>query len=410
MTVLLATCAFAQNQNGALGLKIGDGRLHPFLDVGATYDSAVGYFNRNAAGAAILSPELIFDFRGGTRFDLQTNSTTIGFNGALEYLLYSGLLSPASRALSRFQANVGLETAFNKDGAVEFDLCDTFNRSDRTQNPVIGVGVLSLFNEVHVQAPIHPGGRALEVTPRVGWAVEFFDPLLTGSVAGCAAGDVTCNPSTLGQMNYSNLNFGLNARYKFLPKTAFVLDSTFDYRTYFTPGSINRPANVLHVQAGLIGLISPRISLTLTAGVVHDFGPSNATAPMGQLQVSYIPTDLTTISIGYVRNVLPTPVYGVFADDRGYINAKIGFLDGRLTLNADAAVDYFSFYGAPTGTGATTGRNDFLIGGRVGPTFSITKWFDVSAGYGLSYRTSSITVSTVNYIRHEALLRLTLHY
>lgn len=409
LTVLLGTLAFAQSQNGAVGLKIGEGRLHPFLDVGATYDSAVGYFNRNSAGEAILSPELIFDFRGGTRFDLQTNSTTIGFNGALEYLFYSGLLSPSSRALSRFQANVGLETAFNKDGAVEFDLGDNFLRSDRTQNPVIGVGVLSLFNEVHVQAPIHPGGRALEITPRVGWAVEFFDPLLTGAVAGCAVNDITCNPNTLGKMNYSNLNFALTGRYKFLPKTAVVLDSSFDYRTYFDPTSTNRAANVFHVQAGLNGLISARISLTVMAGVVHDFGPSNATAPIGQLQVSYIPTDLTTISIGYVRNVLPTPVYGVFADDRGYLTVKIGFLDGRLTLNGDVGVDYFSFYGVPT-TGPAVGRNDFLVGGRVGPSFAITNWFDVSAGYGLSFRTSSVRVSTVNYIRHEALLRLTLHY
>ena len=148
LTLVLGSAVLAQAQSqtpgSALGLKIGDGRLHPFLDVGATFDSAVGYFNRNSAGTAILSPELIFDFRGGARFDLQTNSTAIGFNGALEYLFYSGLLSPSSRALSRFQANVGLETAFNKDGAVEVGLGDNFLRSDRTQNPVIGVGVLSL--------------------------------------------------------------------------------------------------------------------------------------------------------------------------------------------------------------------------------------------------------------------------
>ncbi len=408
MALAFASVASAQAQPNAIGFKIGEGRLHPFLDVEGRYDSAVGFFNRDAAGNPIPSPEIVLGFRGGTKFDLSTDSTNVGFTGALEYLYYTGALSPSSRNLSRLQANVGLETAFNKDGAVEVQVGDNFNRSDRTQNPVIGVGVLSLFNEVHIALPIHPGGRALEITPRVGWGIEFFDPLLTGAVSGCTAGDITCNPATLGQMNYSNLNFALSGKYKFLPKTAFILDSGFDYRTYWVPTATNRPANVLRVQGGLTGLISPRISLTLLAGVAHDFGLSNATAPIGQLQVSYIPTDLTTLSIGYVRNVLPTPVFGVFADDRGYLSARIGLMDGRLNLNGDVSVDYFSFYGtATTGTG---GRNDFVVSGRVGPTFAITRWLDISAAYGLSFRTSSATVSTVNYTRHEAMLRLTLHY
>jgi len=409
VALVCASSAFPQAASStAIGFKIGDGRLHPFLDVEGRYDSAVGFFNRDAAGNPIPSPELIFGFRGGTKYELSTESTNVGFNGALEYLFFSGILSPSSRTLSRLQANVGLETAFNKDGAVEVQVGDNFNRSDRTQNPVIGVGVLSLYNEAHLAVPIHPGGRALEITPRIGWGVEFFDPLLTGAVAGCQAGDITCNPSTLGQMNYSNLNFALSGRYKFLPKTAFVLDSSFDYRTYWNASAANRPANLLRVQGGLNGLISPRISVTLLAGVAHDFGVSNATAPIGQLQVSYIPTDLTTLSIGYVRSVMPTPVFGVFADDRGYLSARIGFMEGRLNLNADVSVDYFSFYGTSPTTGS--GRNDFVVSGRAGPSFAITRWFDVSAAYGLSFRTSSATVATVNYTRHEATLRLTLHY
>ena len=401
-----ASSAAAQ-PSSQIGFKFGEGRLHPFLDIDSRFDSAVGFFNRDASGNPIPSPELVFGFRGGARYDLTNQSTNVAFKGEAEYLFFSGALSPSSRSLSRFQANVGVETAFNKDGAVEVQLGDNFLRSDRTQNPVIGVGVLSLFNEVHVAAPIHPGGRALEVTPRVGWAVEFFDPLLTGAVGGCQTGDITCNPATLGQMNYSNLNFALTGRYKFLPKTAVIVDTGLDYRTYFSGGTANRPATVFRAQAGLNGLISPRISLALMAGVTHDFGPSNSTAPSGTLQVSYIPTDLTTISLGYTRSIQPTPVFGVFADDRGYLNAKVGFMDGRLSLNADASVDYFSFYG--TG-GGTSGRNDFLVSGRLGPSFSVTPWFMVGAGYGLSFRTSTASVSTVNYTRHEAFLRLTLHY
>lgn len=402
LALVFVSAARAQTQSSALGVKVGEGRLHPFLDVDSRFDSAAGLFGT-------LKPELVFTFRGGTKFELSNDSTNIGFTGAAEYLWFSGLLTPESRALSRFQARVGLETAFNRDGVVEVQVGDSFLRSDRTQNPVVSIGVLSLFNEAHLALPIHPGGRALEVTPRIRWAVEFFDPLSGGTGATGNDCGITCDPAALSQMNYSNLNFGLGARYKFLPKTAFILDSTFDYRTYWAAASTNRPANVLRVMAGLNGLISPRIAVTLMAGVAHDFVLANVTAPIGQAELSYIPTDLVTVSVGYLRTVMPTPVFGVFADDRGYVSAKIGMLDGRLRLNGDVSVDAFSFYGTAT-SGSTVGRNDVLVGGRVGPTFSVTSWFDVGATYGLSFRTSTVSEQTVNFTRHEVMLRLTLHY
>ncbi len=171
--LMASTTVFAQ-VGKAPGFKVGEGRLHPYLELDGRYDSLVGYFERDAAGNVKPSPEIVLHARPGLKFDLESPATLIKFNGAAEYLWFTGLLSPGSKALSRFHANVALDTKFNRDGAVEVNLGDNLVRSDRTQNPAAGVGVISLFNNVYLSAPIHPGGRALEVTPKVAGKIGAY--------------------------------------------------------------------------------------------------------------------------------------------------------------------------------------------------------------------------------------------
>lgn len=405
--VLVALPAFAQVPT-APGVKVGEGRLHPFLQVDGRFDSLVGFFNV-VGGVARPSPELILHVRPGLNFNLANDSTMVAFDGAAEYLWYTGVLSPSSRQLSRFQANVGLDARFNRDGTAEVQISDRLVRSDRTQNPAAGVGVISLFNNARLAVAIHPGGRALEVTPSVSFGVEFFDPLLTGTIAGCPAGNPTCDPNAVGQMNYGNLAFGLSGRWKFLPKTALILDGNFDYRLYFASSMANLPGMVLRVHTGLIGLVSPRISVTLLAGYGGNLATNPTTmssgphTPIVHAELAYLPTEHTRVAVGYLRTIQPVSILGSFLDDRGYLQGRIGLLGGRLTLLADVSADYFWYFQPTT-------RNDLILGGGVGPSFAVASWFDVSASYRLGLRTSTVAVQSVNYVRHEALLTLNFHY
>lgn len=391
----------------APGVKIGEGRLHPFLSIDGRYDSLVGFFNV-VNGVAQPSPELIMHFRPGLKFDLANDSTLVAFDGNAEYLWYTGALSPSSTQLSRFQAAVGLDAHFNKNGAAEVQISDRLTRSDRTQNPAAGVGVISLYNNARLAVPIHPGGKALEITPSVGFGVEFFDPLLTGTITGCTAGDPTCDPNAVSEMNYGNLNFGLAGRWKFLPKTAVVLDANFDYRLYFNAAATNLPGMVLRVQTGLIGLISPRFSITLLAGYGGNLAYNATTmssgphTPIGMAEVAYLPTEKTRVALGYTRTIQPVSTLGSFIDDRGYLQARIAVLGGRLMINADVAADYFWYF--------NPSRNDLILGAGINPTFAIFSWWDVGAAYRLSVRTSTTNVQSVNYLRHEVTLNLNFHY
>lgn len=409
--LLASAAALAQVEKPA-GIKIGDGRLHPFFDFEGRYDSAVGYFG------SVTNPTLEGDiglrFRPGLRFDLLGTDTVIQFNGNAEYVFFTGALSRSTPQASRFQTDISLETAFNKTGAVEIQFGDQLVRSDRTNNPAITVAVLSLYNNVHAAAPIHPGGGALEFTPKVAWSVEFFEPLIASTLPMCPAGNPTCQPATASDMNYSNLNAGLGARWRFLPKTAVVFDGTFDYRSYFRPNSPggSAPSLLMKLQAGMAGLISSKLSVLLLAGYGRDFA-TVASRPLVtpqtfimQAELGVLLSELTTFKLGYVRTMQPVPFFGVYEDDRGYLDAKFGI--GRFTITGNAAIDWLRFYGSTLPI-----RQEAIITAGVTPSVAIFSWFQIAAGYSLNHRLPIGTTTPqagTNFTRHEAMLRLSFTY
>lgn len=383
---LLASAAALAQVEEPNGIKVGDGRLHPYFDLEGRYDSAV------AGNPGQLKGDIAVRFRPGLRFELLGADNVIQFNGNAEYVLYTGLLdsSGLTKKASRFQTDLGLDAAFNKSGPVEFQIGDQFIISDRTNNQVLTIGAKSTYNNARVAVPIHPGGGALEVSPKASYAVEFFEPLILPD-----------SVPPLSDMNYSNLNVGLGARWRFLPKTAIVLDGGLDYRTYFNV--VGTPATLMKVQAGLAGLISTKISLLLLAGYGRDFGRSAASTVIAQAEVGILLSDLITFKAGYLRTIQPVPLYGTFGDDRGYGEARIGV--GRFSLVGSGAFDFLSFAPAAPPVPA---RNDSVVTLSVSPSVKIFSWFAIVASYNLTVRLSSNAAS--RFTRHEAILQLHFSY
>lgn len=420
IAVLGATSALAQTQGVVKpnGIKIGDGRLHPFLTVRAAYDSAVGLFPVSGMmgaplglrGDFVITPSL------GLIFNMDTGNTMVNFNGGAGYTWYTGLVTSGATQLSFISANVGLDTVFNRQGAVEIQIGDTFSRSNRSGNVAAGIGILSLFNSARAAAPIHPGGGAIVITPSVRWDVEFFSPQLQAQRApDCAANDITCDPNLVSRMNYNNLNFGLGGKWKFLPKTAVVADITFDWRTYFNTapppidpatmrplpnGQQNLNAQLLRGTVGLSGLITSRISALALVGGGYDFGGTRNGTFLAQAEVAYLGQDITARG-GYLRTLNPVPVFGVFGQDRAYAELR-ATLFGRLGLRAFGSYDHIQY--------SQTTRRDHLVTAIAEVGYQFVSIFSASLMYTLSYRTSTIDQSAIEYIRHEPALVLTLTY
>jgi hypothetical protein len=391
--------------NGGNGLKVGEGRLHPFFDLETRLDTAVGYFPDLTTAdpndvTTSLSPEVVVRLRPGMKLEVPSSKMAITASAQLEYVLYTGLLTKQSTYASHLEGAADVTAHFNRDGPVSFVLADQFVRSDQTHNAALGAGVLSLFNEVRAGVPIKPGGGALEVTPELAWGLEFFQPIGLAVPVGCTEG--VCDPATVDAFDYTNLHAGVNARWRFLPKTALVLDANLDLRSYLQ-NTASPSATLLRAMGGLAGLVSSKIAVTAKVGWGYNFGASGGSTLLAQLEGSYLFSPTMSFKGGYLRELNPVASYGLFKDDRGYLEARALF-GGKLVLHGYAAFDALGFYDP------TRPRSDTLLTLDVGPEYQFKPWLVGAAGYLLGTRSSSVSGAGLNFTRHEAYLRLTLVY
>ena len=407
MVLLCPLMASAQQEvlppsGGGNGLKVGSGRLHPFLDVETRLDSGVGYFPADGAAvdevSAELSGDVLLHIRPGFRLELPSRTLALSLNANVDYVLYTGLLTERARSASNLQAMADLSARFNEEAPVSFVVANQFARSDRTRTAAVGAGVLSLFNELRASVPIRPGGGAIEITPEVAWKMEFFQSLGTQRPVGCAEG--VCDPIALETFDYNNVRGGVDARWRFLPKTAVVVDTDFDLRSYFS--GTHPDAKLLRAMAGLAGLVSPKIAVTAKAGWAQNFGTTGGGTFIAHLEGTYMMTPTMTFKGGYLRTLEPVSAYGLYRDDRGYLEARTLF-GGKLGLHGTLAYDLLNFQG-------TTPRGDNLFSADVGGDYQFRPWLLGGVGYLLTTRSSSVSGSGINFTRHEGYLRMTVSY
>jgi hypothetical protein len=391
--------------SGGNGIKVGEGRLHPFFDLETRVDSGVGYFPDLTTQdpndvVASLSPELVLRLRPGLKLDVPSSKMELHASGRLEYVRYTGLLTKQSTYGSHLEGAADLTVHFNPEGKVGLILADQFLRSDQTRNAAVGAGVLSLFNEARASVPIKPGGGAVEVTPELAWAVEFFQPIGLAIPVGCT--DAVCEPLSVDRFDYMNLRAGANARWRFLPKTALVLDTNLNLRDYLR-NTTSPNALLLSAMGGLAGLISAKIAVTAKVGWGYNFGATGGSTFIAQLEGSYLFSPTMSFKGGYIRTLDPVAAYGLFRDDRGYVEGRALF-GGKTVLHGYAAVDFLHFFDP------AEPRSDLLITADVGPEYQFKPWLVGALGYLLTSRSSSVAGAGLNFTRHEGYLRLTLVY
>jgi hypothetical protein len=405
LAVLGPAMAWAQQPPvaaGGNGIKVGDGRLHPFFDVETRLDSAVGYFPDPTTTnvTAALSPEMVVRLRPGFKLDVPSSKMTLNASGQLEYVRYTGLLTKQSVYASHLEGAADLTAHFNPEGQVGFVLADQFARSDQTRDPSLGAGVLSLFNELRASVPIKPGGGALEITPELNWGLEFFQPIGLAVPVGCTEG--VCDPTAVNGFDYTNLRAAVDARWRFLPKTALVLESDLNLRQYLR-NTLSPSALLLRTMGGLSGLVSAKISVTAKAGWGYNFGSTGGSTLIAQLEGNYLFSPTMTFKAGYWRTLNPVAAYGLFQDNRAYAEARALF-GGKVVLHGYGALDFLRFYDP------ANPRSDTVLALDVGPEYQFKPWLVGAAGYMLTTRSSSVTGAGLNFTRHEGYFRLTLVY
>jgi hypothetical protein len=396
-TLLVPTGARAEGD----GIQIGAGRLHPFFDIDSYFDTA-GQLTTSSTGQIQDDPDLIFHFRPGLKLDIPSDVFAVSLSAALEYLYYVPLSGAAIQpGLDRFQGGGDLDIGIFRGAVVGVNLDDHLTRSSQTQNPSLPYGLLSLYNDASISVPIIPGGGSLTITPGYHFILEDYSNLLDAD-----------EPLNAPSLDYTTQRITLENRWRFLPKTAFLLDGEYDIRSYEDTSVGNADLSFFMVTAGVAGLITPHIATILRVGygmTTSDSAVSGVTGIVGQAEVSYLPNESTTLRLGFSRTFQPISFpYDAYVDNRPYVGAKTQ-LFGRLALRATLSLDYLQYVG---GTGPA--RDDLAFVADVGADFEATRWLLLSLGDTFTNRGSDLANTPenpgLNYTDEQIYLRVSFHY
>ncbi|MFB6373622.1 MAG: hypothetical protein ABEN55_11010 [Bradymonadaceae bacterium] len=339
------------------GLKAGNLKLHPRLTLSGGYDTNVFRLSEGEtpngrplrAPVLNISPGLSVTTIDPTNFKLE-------FDGELTWEQYFSSI-PALRRQSGLAGNSDFGLTLNHDGGVSFKVEDNFTYENIPPNSSNGQNFNELTNRVGGVLGIHPGERIFQLDLGYGYKIfRYYTPALL-------------------DLDRDKHQFDLDLTWRFLPKTAFVLQGDFDiiqYESPFRGVQSNRVPrrdklpNVnsmpLKVKGGLSGLLTPRISLRLLGGWAegfYDTGPSfngfiahtSASYRFGQKKLG------SKIQLGYERNFKDANISNYSAEHRGFLNFTHNFFDKKFGYTIKGEYVYADYAPLQVGTTEVTGED-----------------------------------------------------
>lgn len=375
-----------------VGIKAGSGRLHPALDLDLVYDTNAGYFSEDPIS------DLVLKIRPGVTLSFPSDKVSFELTGKVGYDYYFGIDNDRTTDLSTVAGDASMQLGFNPEGQVSFFIEDHFSRSGDPRYTSLSGRFDRTDNEAKAHLQIKPGGGALMFDLAYGFFIDWFDE-------SSDFADADAYSSYAHRIYFSG-------KWKFLPKTAVTLDFDSDLRRYPNEASWgqNVDINAIRATLGLLGQITPCLSLSIRAGYGDTLlaGPSGYAGDdyrsvIGQAELTFR-SGTTFIQGGYTRNFQPVVVFAYFGQDRVYARLRQQFA-GKFSLSLDVAFDWLSYGTAvPTSTAAQGDRSDGLLYGGVSLDYHIQDWIEVGIAYDLQWRFSDWTLSqnsaSVDYQKH----------
>jgi hypothetical protein len=335
------------------GIRVGgaEGRLHPFIDLEVRYDSNVATYYQpvyvpGGPPVSALGGDVIIHVRPGLQLKVPGESVAVDLRAVLDWAQYLGVQDSATKDLSNLYADVALGVGFNRKGQFGFELGESFVRSNQPYVYSVATGVTSNYNDLTLAVPWRPGGGALTTTLGGAWVMETFEAFKSDQICGPSTGDPFCNPAYLSDLAYNNFAVNLGVNWKFLPKTAAVLDlSWFDQVPRSTLYSI--AGTGLRAQVGATGLITSHLVATLKGGYATTLKLSldPAAAPpqpdlstfgtwLAQVSAEWIPVGTTSVKASFSHDLGfdPGTIWALYTNTHASLEAK-GKIGGMFTAS-----------------------------------------------------------------------------
>jgi hypothetical protein len=388
---------FWLRDDGNNGIRFGTGRLHSSIEVESRYDSFAGWGQTAAVDGPEKVGDLVLHVKPALRLDVPAKTLRLGADAGIDYVGYTGSVESWTSKQSKLNANLGLNAVLNPEGDYQVEIDERFVRSDRTTNLELGVLTISNRNDVGLAFDMTPGGGAWVVRPSYTNTIETFEPRDGGS---CEPGQL-CSPAnldTVNAWNYMEHRAGLDLGWKLGSKSVLVLDTGFGVRNYSEAVSEKYDAQSLRVVAGYVGMVAPKIELKVKAGYGAQFASDAAfedkafSGMLGQAEASYLYTEKTKVSLGYLHTFSPSPTTSLhYTNDRGYLGGQWAF-SREFGARATLAYDTLNF---------SDDRRDEIFSLTFGPEYQPNDMLAMGVTYGFMDRTSNTQLPHYEYDRNE---------
>ncbi|MCA9538063.1 MAG: hypothetical protein KC620_04210 [Myxococcales bacterium] len=408
--------------------------MHPRAGVSAAYDSN---FFRDAVGEAAEPPDPVSVLRFDAGLRLETrNPSRLGVDLALEaaWRQVSALddASPekaieARNGFDRAQLGVGFSLLPRSSVTVELK-----GQGQYTDEPayerVVDAGYQRLEAEFGPDFRFRPGerpeSRAFEM--RLGYRFNLLRYL-----------DAVPQLGT-NRAQRDTHKFQLLTRWNFFPKTAALLDAQFwiinypqvnDLRDAQTAGaSPDLDSTPLRIEAGLQGLLTPRLSLTARAGFAHTFNAAGKSYQgfIGRVEAEYRLAPTLKLRLGYARAVGADGFSNYYTLDRVFLDGTVN-LPARLHLTLRGGFDRY-VYSTVGATEWAPERIEPILLGAAELGWAATEWLSLAASWQVEnnrsdfcYRLDLVPggcatvadpslVERSEYVRHVVMLKLATEY
>ena len=348
--------AQAQEASGVGGVRVGNGRLHPYVRSGSTY------ITNPALLPQANTYDMVLNVTPGIDLDLPSNSSDLRLSAGGSYKKYLGVDDPNTERLTAFEPSAGFAAHLFKEGGVGARLNGSYRLVSTAASRLEIQRLRHHLLQGGVGLDFKPGGGALVLSPN--YAVRY-DRYIEG-VDTRELTHVRHEPS-------------LRFSWKFFPKTSAFIESRA-MLTRYPEATINRGTDFYGGLIGLYGQVTRRVSTKAQVG--YNYVNSQGKKPMpvmGDLAVGY-GYHATRLEVGVGRNFYPTSVYQHYSNLRTYLR----FLQSIAQVKLDTKIAYGRYeFGDPLTTGLEDSRLDQRVSFNFRIIYPVTPWILLSVADNL---------------------------
>jgi hypothetical protein len=391
--------------------------------------------------------DLVMHYSPSLRIKLDDKSKTVEATLVFDYNHYLGLDdSAASKRLSDLDIKSNLLGEFYKNSVAGFDFTNSFSRTANPDGQDLSGRHKNILNNFKLALNVKNLPETLFMKIQGGVDINYYEE--------------SKDKPLYKDHNYYSLVGELFGRWKFLPRTALFIRGSYRFQEYYESRlrteSRSMPINAF---AGLMGQITPMFSMKLSAGYSASLGNNTRHDYNANAELIYKNQDSTLLSLGYLKNLRPSPYFQYYSTHRIYTSAKQKFAKYFLA-KLDASFSFIEYgeniefnegytfndtggYYEKDTTGTTGGtmayhvtipgskRDDKLLMISPSLSYNILYWLGLKLSYDFEYRMSNFsrnthvtwtddtnsandyerrTVTYYDFINHKAVLTLTVDY